>query len=70
MTNRTEVERALRDRADDKKRQDSGASPTEDVVERALEVEPGVEWHAGEDAGNAPERSDDDEASGGRPKPT
>jgi hypothetical protein len=30
------------------------------VLERALEVEPGVEWHAGEDAGEVPEREDEE----------
>jgi hypothetical protein len=30
-------------------------------MERAMEIEPGVEWHAGEDAGEVPERRDDDE---------
>jgi len=56
------VERALEERAHDEKRQGGGSTPTEDVLERALELEPegepGVEWHAGEDAGEVPDRDD------------
>jgi hypothetical protein len=59
-TKRTDVERELRERATEEKRQGSGSTPTEDVIERALEVEPGVEWHAGEDAGEVPEREDEE----------
>lgn len=57
---RETVERALEERAHDDKRQRSGSTPTEDVMERALAVdpEPGVEWHAGEDAGEVPERDE------------
>jgi hypothetical protein len=55
---RESVERALEERAREVKRQDGGSTPTEDVLERALEVEPGVEWHAGEDAGEVPDRDE------------
>jgi hypothetical protein len=58
---RERVERELRERATEKERQWRGSTPPEDVLERALEVEPaepGVERHAGEDPGVAsdPER--------------
>jgi hypothetical protein len=59
-TKRTDVERELSERATEERRQGSGAMPTEDVLERALEVEPGVEWHAGEDAGEVPDREDEE----------
>jgi hypothetical protein len=52
------VERALGERATEEDRQWRGSTPAEDVMERALEVEPrepGVEWHAGEDPGDASE---------------
>jgi hypothetical protein len=42
-------------RAHDEKRQRGGTAPAEGVPERALELEPGVEWHAGEDAGEVPD---------------
>lgn len=53
------VERELRDRATEEEREWRGSTPTEDVMERALEVEPGVEQHAGEDPGTSaePERT-------------
>lgn len=53
------VERELRERATEEEREWRGSTPTEDVMERALEVEPGVEQHAGEDPGTAaePERT-------------
>ncbi len=55
---REAVERALEERAREEKRQASGSTPTDDVMERALRLEPtaepGVEWHAGEDAGEVP----------------
>ena len=52
------VGRELEERATEEVRQWRGASPPEDVMERALEVEPGVEQHAGEDSGALPERSE------------
>jgi hypothetical protein len=55
MPNRPDVERELSERATEEIRQRSGSTPTEDLLERALEIEPGVEWHAGEDAGEVPE---------------
>lgn len=70
MPKRTDVERELEERATEEKRQWSGSTPTEDVIERALEVEEGVEWHAGEDAGEVPEpeRADEeDEGTGANP---
>lgn len=51
---RKDVERELEGHATDEERQRRGSTPTEDGVERALEVEPGVEWHSGEDAGDVP----------------
>jgi hypothetical protein len=48
---RQDVERELEERATDEERQQRGSTPPEDVMDRALEVEPGVEQHAGEDAG-------------------
>ncbi len=57
----------LEERATDEKRQRSGSTPTEDVLERAMESEPGVEWHAGEDAGEVPDRDDDAEQTGANP---
>lgn len=58
---RTDVERELAEHATDEERQRRGSTPDEDVLERALEVEPGVEQHLGEDAGEVP-RTDDDAA--------
>jgi hypothetical protein len=49
-----DVERKSSERAAEKRRQGSGAMPPEDAAGRALEVEPGVEWHVGEDAGEVP----------------
>jgi hypothetical protein len=43
------------ERSREEKRQRSGAAPTEDAKRRAIEAEPGVEWHAGEDAGEVPD---------------
>lgn len=48
------VRRALDEREQEEKRQSSGSTPTEDVLSRALELDDGVEWHAGEDAGEVP----------------
>ncbi|HEX9399471.1 MAG TPA: hypothetical protein VF912_05120 [Anaeromyxobacter sp.] len=58
---RGEVERELGKEETDEKRQRRGSTPAERVVERALDLEPGVEQHAGEDAGQVPR--DDDDAS-------
>jgi hypothetical protein len=52
---RRDVERELEERATDEQRQRRGSAPREDVMERALEIEPGVEQHAGEDPGVASE---------------
>jgi hypothetical protein len=60
---RRDVERELGERATDEKRQSSGSTPSEETMRRAMEIEPGVEWHAGEDAGEVPERSDEDDPS-------
>lgn len=51
---REAIERALEERRTERARQWSGSTPPERLVERALEVEPGVEQHAGEDAGQVP----------------
>lgn len=70
-TRRDDVERELAERARDEKRQASGSTPTEDVMERALGAEPGVERHAGEDAGQVPPMEEDlDELGAGRRTPT
>ncbi len=56
-TERQRVERELQERATEKERRWRGSTPPEDVLERALDVEPaepGVERHAGEDPGAAP----------------
>lgn len=49
------VERALEERETERVRQSSGSTPTEDVLERALDIEPGVERHVGEDPGGVPD---------------
>jgi len=49
------VRRALDEREQEEKRQSSGSTPTEDVLDRALRLDDGVEWHAGEDAGEVPD---------------
>ena len=51
---REEVARELDERTKEDVRQRSGSTPTEDVLERAFEIEPGVERHAGEDPGSLP----------------
>jgi hypothetical protein len=58
---REDVERELDGRATEETRQRSGSTPTEDVMERAMELEyeSGVEWHAGEDAGEVPDPDPD-----------
>jgi hypothetical protein len=48
---RRDVERELEEQMTEAQRQSRGSTPSEHVVERALEVEPGVEQHAGEDPG-------------------
>ncbi len=48
----------------------SGSTPTEDVMERALETDPGVEWHAGEDAGEVPEADREESAEDTGANPT
>jgi hypothetical protein len=52
---REAVERELAERENERTRQGSGSTPPEDVLERALDVEPGVERHAGEDPGGVTE---------------
>jgi hypothetical protein len=59
-SSRQDIERELAEHASDEERQRRGSAPTEDVIERALEPEPGVEWHAGEDAGEVPSREDEE----------
>jgi hypothetical protein len=54
------VRRELEAQRTDAARQRRGSTPPEHVIERALEIEPGVEQHAGEDAGEVP-REDEDE---------
>jgi hypothetical protein len=56
---REEVERDLEKQRTEETRQRRGRAPPEQAVERALDLEPGVEQHAGEDAGQVP-RDDDD----------
>jgi hypothetical protein len=73
-SSRQDIEREIDERATDEVRQRSGSTPTEDLLERALEDEPdhepGVEWHAGEDAGEVPRRDDDEgDAPGSGPPP-
>jgi len=58
-----DVEREASERATEKRRQGSGATLPKDTVGRAPEAEPGVEWHAGEDAGEVPAPEDADEES-------
>lgn len=57
---RAEVERELERYQSEESRQWRGSTPPEHVLERALEIEPGVEQHAGEDAGQVPREDDDD----------
>jgi hypothetical protein len=58
---RERIERELEEHATEEERQRRGSTPSEDVMKRALDVEPGVEWHAGEDAGEVPEAGEDGE---------
>ena len=51
---REEVLRELDERRSEEVRQRSGSTPPEDVLERAFDLEPGVERHAGEDPGSLP----------------
>jgi hypothetical protein len=67
---RQDIEREIGEHATDEERQRRGSTPTEDVVERALEHEPGVEWHAGEDAGEVPDREDEESEMGTGANPT
>ncbi len=67
---RREIQRQLAERGTEQRRQYSGSTPTEDVMERALENEPGVEWHAGEDAGEVPEADRDEPAEETGANPT
>jgi hypothetical protein len=62
---RQDIERELEEYATDEERQRRGSTPTEDVMERAMETEPGVEWHAGEDAGEVPDRDEEESESTG-----
>ena len=59
-TERQRVERELRERATEEERQRRGSTPREELMDRALEIEPGVEQHAGEDPGVAPEPERDE----------
>lgn len=56
-------ERELEKRNTEASRPSRGSTPPERLVDRVLEVEPGVEQHAGEDAGQVPrdESTDDDD---------
>jgi hypothetical protein len=56
-----DVERELEEREREERRQRSGTTPPERVIERTPDVEPGVEWHAGEDAGEVPAPEEDDD---------
>jgi hypothetical protein len=60
---REKIERELEEHATEHERQRRGSTPSEDVMKRAMEVEPepGVEWHAGEDAGEVPDAGEDGE---------
>jgi hypothetical protein len=49
-----DVERELTEREAEERRRGAAATPPEHAPERALDAEPGVEWHAGEDAGEVP----------------
>lgn len=55
---RQELERELEHGNTEESRQGRGSTPPEHVIERALELEPGVERHAGEDAGQVPDDRD------------
>jgi hypothetical protein len=67
-SSRQDIERELGEYATDEGRQRRGSTPTEDVIERAMESEPGVEWHAGEDAGEVPDRDEEEaDETGGNP---
>jgi hypothetical protein len=55
---REQVQRELDEPARGEKRQQGGSTPAEDGAERVLDLEPGVEWHAGEDAGEVPDRDE------------
>jgi hypothetical protein len=54
-----DVERESSERAAERGRQGRRAAQPEDAtLGRTPEVEPGVEWHAGEDAGEVPSADD------------
>ena len=55
---RQDVVRELEERSTEERRQRSGSTPPERLMERALEIEPGAEQHVGEDSGALAERSD------------
>ena len=52
---REAVARELDERRNERDRQGRGSTPDEGLMERALEIEPGVEQHAGEDSGAVPD---------------
>jgi hypothetical protein len=57
---RAEPERVER-RGTEESRQQGGSSPPGRPAERALDIEPGVEQHAGEDAGQVPRDDEQDD---------
>jgi hypothetical protein len=65
MPKNRDVERELSEREAEERRRGATATPPDHAPERALDAEPGVEWHAGEDAGEVPAPdeggADDDE---------
>lgn len=60
---REKVARRLDERMSEEVRQRSGSTPDEDVLERAFDLEPGVERHAGEDPGSLPPEPPEGERS-------
>jgi hypothetical protein len=58
------VERKREKRPHEERRREGGATPPEHDAGRAPEVEPGVEWHAGEDAGEVPSPDDAGDETG------
>lgn len=55
---RAALERELEKVNTEESRQSRGSMPPERLVDRVLEIEPGVEQHAGEDAGEVPRDED------------
>jgi hypothetical protein len=55
---RKDIERDQEGLPTDEEREQRGGT-AEESVEGAMESEPGVEWHAGEDAGEVPDADDD-----------